>query len=383
MLPVGEKRSAYDSIQEPPPDPKRATISDLSGIPGVPAPVPEPDSHILQHPGFGANIQIPTASDGLPVRLGDPGPPHGLQVVPRGLGVDRTPPLHCKPATNPPRKQKLKHNTTLLDLIEADLLSAGQTLCFIRSTPPCTGTLLEDGTISAHFNDAKYNTIGGFAIAAHRHSGGAGKGIDGWRTVKPKDQNMFLASLRSKYEEEHKGSVSYVPSTDHLCSRKTQPPDPNAPKKPLCAFIRYFQSMMGQMKVQNPALSHGQISRHIGKQWLELPPHERQPYIDIERQMTDRYSQLLQGHDPSSVVPAVLPSLPMSHISQMPMPQMSMHIGGHRDIDMGQISAPGEHLVPPPQSDHIDVSAACLPGARAGAGGMPQRYMWDHTQSYS
>ena len=38
--------------------------------------------------------------------------------------------------------------------------------------------------------------------------GGAGKGIDGWRTVNPKDQNMFLYKLRAEYEEQNKGAVS-------------------------------------------------------------------------------------------------------------------------------------------------------------------------------
>lgn len=139
--------------------------SSLDSLPGT-APV-----------GFASHIQIPA--------------PAVLPVVPRGPTVSILPPDEPPtPVVEPPRaagprKQKMKHNTTLVDLMNAKLLQAGQTLTFIRSDPPALGTLHDDGTISAHFNGTTYTTIGGFAIAAHRHAGGAGKGIDGWRTVKP------------------------------------------------------------------------------------------------------------------------------------------------------------------------------------------------------
>ena len=74
--------------------------------------------------------------------------------------------------------------------------------------------------------------------------------------------------------------------------------------------------MLVQVKVQNPALSHGQAARHIGKQWRELQMHEQQPYQvptprsksltrpqEMARQMRERYQQLLTGHEPSIVPP--------------------------------------------------------------------------------
>eukprot|EP00658_Telonema_sp_P-2_P055951 TRINITY_DN44465_c0_g1_i1.p2 TRINITY_DN44465_c0_g1~~TRINITY_DN44465_c0_g1_i1.p2 ORF type:complete len:128 (+),score=13.69 TRINITY_DN44465_c0_g1_i1:596-979(+) len=117
-----------------------------------------------------------------------------------------------------------------------------------------------------------------------------------------------------------------------------------------------------QVKAQNPSMTPGQIIRQIGKQWLELPAHERQPYLDVERQMRERYNQVVQGHEPS-VVAAVLP-LPMGQLNQIPIPQISMNLtSGRPDIDLsGQISAPAEHIgVPPPQAEQMEVSTACLP----------------------
>ena len=313
------------------------------------------DPNLLQQPNLSAGIQIPTPASVLP-------------VVP-GQSVD----MHPRASNGSLRKQKIKHNTTLLDLINNNMLQVGQTLCFIRSSPHMLGTLGEDGTITAEFDTAKYTTIGGFAIAAHRASGGAGKGIDGWRTVKPKDQNMYLATLRAKYEEQHKGAVSYVPAQGDRPSfganNKATRRENDGPKKPLCAFILYVQTVRSSILEANPLLSGGQLLRRIGQQWTELADHERQTYINFEMNQKQRYDMQLQPGGPSLMsVPEMATHIP-------PMPAVSIPVMSHQRsvTDIPSIVMPvsipqpmSEGVPPPSDTGEIDVSVsmhrdACIP----------------------
>lgn len=307
---------------------------------------------MLHQQNMSAGIQIPAPASVMPV-------------------VPATTDMHHRASNGALRKQKIKHNTTLIDLIHAGMLTVGQTLCFIRSSPPMLGVLQDDGTILAEFDEAKYTTIGGFAIAAHRSSGGAGKGIDGWRTVKPKDQNMYLATLRAKYEEQHKGAVSYVPASGDSGSfggnRKLTRRDGDAPKKPLCAFVLYVQTVRGSILETNPMLSGGQLLRRIGQQWTELPEHERQPFMQLEANQNDRYQMIISQPGGGALRSDGMMQVPEMAI-QMPavsIPVMGMTTG---HVQEQVPSQPPVHeqpdqipnivmpvAIPPPQPEQIGI----------------------------
>ena len=76
---------------------------------------------------------------------------------------------------------------------------------------------------------------------------------------------------------------------------KKKPRDPNAPKRPMSAFLAFANMRRAEVKADNPKCSNGELSRLLGCKWRELPETIRQKYRDAEsaswmsykEQMTD------------------------------------------------------------------------------------------------
>lgn len=67
------------------------------------------------------------------------------------------------------------------------------------------------------------------------------------------------------------------------------PKDPNAPKKPTTAYIRYFQDRKPYYMLQNPNMPITEITKLIGREWKELPKEKQQYFLDKAIQDKERY----------------------------------------------------------------------------------------------
>lgn len=65
--------------------------------------------------------------------------------------------------------------------------------------------------------------------------------------------------------------------------------DPNAPKRPMSAFLYYSQVKRSHIKQQNPGLKNTEISRVLGKMWQSASQEERSPHILREREEREKY----------------------------------------------------------------------------------------------
>lgn len=57
--------------------------------------------------------------------------------------------------------------------------------------------------------------------------------------------------------------------------------DPNAPKRPLSAYMFFSQDWRERIKTENPEVSFGEIGRLLGLKWKSLAEDEKKPYEDM------------------------------------------------------------------------------------------------------
>jgi hypothetical protein len=74
-----------------------------------------------------------------------------------------------------------------------------------------------------------------------------------------------------------------------VSSDKKAPKDPNAPKRPMSAFLAFSNPRRGMVKQNNPEMNNSQVSKALSKMWKEAPDHVRQIYINEEASKRNQY----------------------------------------------------------------------------------------------
>lgn len=74
--------------------------------------------------------------------------------------------------------------------------------------------------------------------------------------------------------------------------------DPGAPKRNLSAYLLYQNAMRDHFKATNPGMTFGQLSKYTSAMYAEMPPTEKQTWIQHAEQDKDRYLQELSKYDP-------------------------------------------------------------------------------------
>jgi len=96
-----------------------------------------------------------------------------------------------------------------------------------------------------------------------------------WETKASKDKKRYYIE-NSIYTGPHKVPVS-----------KQSKKDPNAPKRPMSAFLAYSKDMRSSVQSKNPHLSNTDISKVLGKQWKAESDDIKHKYrTTVEEQMT-------------------------------------------------------------------------------------------------
>jgi len=75
--------------------------------------------------------------------------------------------------------------------------------------------------------------------------------------------------------------------------------DPNKPKRPLTAFMRYSASRRSVIRTQNKELSMIQISKIIGEEWRGLSDEGKRPYHDQAAADHEKYKTAKEAYDAS------------------------------------------------------------------------------------
>eukprot|EP00474_Spongospora_subterranea_P009112 CRZ09570.1 hypothetical protein [Spongospora subterranea] len=67
--------------------------------------------------------------------------------------------------------------------------------------------------------------------------------------------------------------------------------DPNAPKRPLSAFMHWGQGMRTQLKEENPLAGFGELGKLLGLRWAEMSETDKAPFVVLAERDRERYDQ--------------------------------------------------------------------------------------------
>ena len=65
--------------------------------------------------------------------------------------------------------------------------------------------------------------------------------------------------------------------------------DPNAPKRPMSAYLAFSNSRRAIATKENPVATNSEISKILSKMWKEAPQEVKQKYIDEEAELREEY----------------------------------------------------------------------------------------------
>lgn len=94
---------------------------------------------------------------------------------------------------------------------------------------------------------------------------------------------------KARYERERK---SFIPAPGASAAKKIR--DPNAPKRPMSAFLAFANSRRAEVKAQNPDCSNGEISKILSRMWREAAENVKQKYRDDEAALWAAYKVGMQ-----------------------------------------------------------------------------------------
>ncbi|RNA03218.1 high mobility group 20A [Brachionus plicatilis] len=82
-------------------------------------------------------------------------------------------------------------------------------------------------------------------------------------------------------------------------AQKRRKKDPSAPKAPLNGYLVYFNEERSEMRVKNPNIGFGELTKIIAAKWKELPADEKQKYINEAELDKERYNKEMADYKKS------------------------------------------------------------------------------------
>jgi len=113
---------------------------------------------------------------------------------------------------------------------------------------------------------------------------------EAWKSLEPLEREKFEEMARqdkARYEIEKR---NYVPPPGLSLTSKRKK-DPNAPKRPMSAYLSYANKLRAKVKAENPKGTNGEISKILSRMWKGMSDDERKQYKDSEQILWDIYRE--------------------------------------------------------------------------------------------
>lgn len=88
-----------------------------------------------------------------------------------------------------------------------------------------------------------------------------------------------------------------MPKTEKKEKKKK---DPNAPRRPLAAYMFFCKELRETVKAENPDIGFGQIGRVLGQKWAEADAPTRKKYTDMAEKDKVRYVNEMKTYAPQN-----------------------------------------------------------------------------------
>lgn len=114
-----------------------------------------------------------------------------------------------------------------------------------------------------------------------------------WKNLPPDEREEWEEMARrdkARYELE---KTMYTGPWKVPATKARSQKDPNAPKRPMSAFLSYSNSKRAHVKSSNPDIGNAEVSRVLAKMWKEAPEEERRIHIEKEFELRQRYKSAI------------------------------------------------------------------------------------------
>ncbi|KAI8912776.1 high mobility group box domain-containing protein, partial [Gorgonomyces haynaldii] len=74
--------------------------------------------------------------------------------------------------------------------------------------------------------------------------------------------------------------------------------DPNAPKRPMTAFLYYSQDHRQAIIATNPGQPISEVAKLLGEKWKTATPQEKMRYEEMAARDKDRYNREMANYVP-------------------------------------------------------------------------------------
>ena len=110
---------------------------------------------------------------------------------------------------------------------------------------------------------------------------------EAWKTL-PSDERAYWDDKARSDKERYECEKSVYDGPWKVLAHKFSK-DPNAPKRPMSAFLAYSNSKRSAIKRENTGLANGEVSRVLAAKWKNANKKEKQVYIDEELTLRMKY----------------------------------------------------------------------------------------------
>lgn len=110
-----------------------------------------------------------------------------------------------------------------------------------------------------------------------------------WREMQPADKSVWEEKSRldkDRYEAEKARFKIQRPSKQ---GGKRILKDPDAPKRPMSAFLAFSNQRRAELKRKNPQATNADLSKMLSKQWKELGAETKNKYVEEEARLRKKY----------------------------------------------------------------------------------------------
>lgn len=113
-----------------------------------------------------------------------------------------------------------------------------------------------------------------------------------WKALDDEERKKWeevAKSDRERYQEEKAAYTGPLLIPGDMSTSRKAKKDPNAPKRPLTAFLYFSQRMRPSIKEQNPEWRIAELSQELGRRWREMDEEARKPYTSHEAEERKKY----------------------------------------------------------------------------------------------
>jgi hypothetical protein len=108
-----------------------------------------------------------------------------------------------------------------------------------------------------------------------------------WRNLGDEERAKW-DEVAKKDRERYEAEMALFPGPKPKPKQRPKK-DPNAPKRPMSAFLAFSQKYRGTVRQNDPTVHNRDVSKKLSEMWRDLPEREKKKFIEQESKEREVY----------------------------------------------------------------------------------------------